>query len=236
MLDVVPPAEPKSPSLSRRGNFPPRRLARVPAVAPPARPRAAAPRVVSLQWRLPARLRRPIRQELARARRQAKREQSIVTFARRALYSDVPDDYPRYGRPPGQAINVGAEHHTADVYLQSRPTVTVAAPPYRGRGATLSPAPRPAVAPPALNPKQKLSAPRVAPAPRWGDSVRDVPYRWPQSLRTPAPGRALFMNEAKNLLAPVQKPKRRFTLPLHFSVFPWRRKDAAHEKQPKKKR
>ena len=225
MYDVVPPAPP--PANKPRRRLPQRR---VPSSTVP----LATPRVVTLQWRLPARLRRPIRHELARARQQQKRQQAIVAFERRPLYSQVPTTPPTYGRPQPTPANSSAQQHAGDVYQRSRPNVVVGMPPYRG-GARRTPAP-PTSRPAALLPLQKTASPapqRTRSSTVSGQisalasDVRDVPYRWGTAVPHPEQHQAVFVNEARQLLAPVQPPKRRLAFPLHFSIFPWRKKRPA---------
>lgn len=242
MFDVLPPAPPQRPSSPSRRSVPPRRR----VIAASTTPQAPGPRVVKLEWRLPARLRRPIRQELARERHKKKTEQSIVAFERRPIYSQVPDDHPAYGRPAVAPTNKGAEHHTGDVYYHSRPSLSLQLPPYRGRAVPPSekitpplrvhvPLPVKTPVPPPRTPAPQTRAAAVA---SLGADVRDVPYRWTQALES-KPGNAMVdVNEAQQLLAPIKQPKRRFTLPLHLSVFPWRKKNVANpsSNQAKKKR
>lgn len=233
MFDVVPPARPR-----RSASAPRRRPLKRRRVAASATPQSPGPRVVSLQWQLPARLRRPIRQELARERHKQQQEQSIVAFERRPIYSQVPDTHPTYGRPKTVPQNQGAEHHTADVYYHSRPSLAVQLPPYRGRAlppkekiAPPTPIARriqpaaPAPVPTPATPAKRPQAGRAAALASLEADVRDVPYRWTQALESKPKNSTLFVNEAQQLLAPIKQPKRRFTLPLHFSVFPWRKKN-----------
>lgn len=86
-----------------------------------------APRdkVLRLQYRLPARLRRPIGQELRRNRELARKNQAEIEFERRTIRTESHDR-----RPPLYRRNIGAEHHTGDVYMRSRPEIQVSAPPY----------------------------------------------------------------------------------------------------------
>lgn len=241
MFDVLPPTPRRTtPPHPRRRSTASRPVQKNAASITP------GPRVVTLHWRLPARLRRPIRQELARARQQKQREQTIVRFERRPLYSQLPDTHPAYGSmPPAPASSVAAEQHTADVYKNSRPNLALAVPPYRGRAA------RPPVA--VSRPRTATMAERVPPAPPvraaghlprphrqltaipgLGDNVRDVPYTWqtPSRLENAA-STTVSLTEAQKILRPIQQPKRRLALPLHLSVFPWRRSraDAAPDKK-----
>lgn len=97
--------------------------------------------ILSLTWKLPARLRRPIRQQLYRQRKQAQARRAIVRFEKRQIFSDVPSRLPHHRgsgvvaaqAPSSQATVSGAEQHTGDVYLHSRPSTKLSLPPYRGR-------------------------------------------------------------------------------------------------------
>lgn len=240
MFDVLPPTPAPRRSSSPRRRTPPRRSRAAAAAAP-------GPRVLELQWRLPARLRRPIRQELAKQRRMTKQKAAIVAFERRPLYSEVPTSHPNYGRPVVDPENRGSEHHTGDVYLRSRPNVAISTPPYRAARPTSKSARLTTPPAPRLKPvRRSVVAQKVhqlPPAPagpsplaQLGNDVRDVPYRWAQSNTTAAPDPALFVNEAKQLLVPVKLPKRRFTLPLHFSIFPWRKKSVSSTEDSSKKK
>lgn len=213
MFDVVPP-QPNTPPLRGRR---PRRLAR--AAQPKTKLTAPGPAVVAPDWRLPARLRRPIRQELDRQRRKARVRRAIVQFERRPIYSSLPNTHPSYtGKAPR---NTGAEHHTGDVYKYSQPGTSLVIPPYQGKHkqqpAINRPTPKPVrqtatTALPKKIPRIQTPVLRVPPLPTKLvipkqvpviAPERDVPYTWPQA----------------KAVAPV-KPKKRFTLPLHFSILP----------------
>ncbi len=237
MYDVVPPFTPARPQSTPFRRSPRRAALSQPKQIP--KNQTSGPRVVALQWQLPARLRRPIRTELARARRESARQKAIVNFERRSLYSEVPTTHPNYGRPQSQAVNTGAEHHTGDVYAQSRPNVVVGQPPYRPsvahpaatRPAAINPIP---MMKPRVRQLRSQSQPKpVGPRPATlmpaglGNDVRDVPYQWAPQAQAPVSSPTVFMNDAQKLLAPIQQPKRRFALPLHLSVFPWRKKQVA---------
>lgn len=90
------------------------------------RPSARKPskNVLKVDWKLPARLRKPIRPQLV-AERKAKRAKILGGFSRRPittqrLITDMPIQ------------NIGAEHHTADIYRESVPNMRLVAPPYVG--------------------------------------------------------------------------------------------------------
>ena len=73
------------------------------------------PDVVELTWKLPVRLRRPVSDE----------------FRRRAVVTKRPAEWQR---------QMGVEHHTGDVYRNSRPEIRLPEPPYAGRFAKAGPA------------------------------------------------------------------------------------------------
>lgn len=220
MYDVVPPALPPQ----RKSRRPVRRHPPAP-LSPPA---PATPRVVTLQWRLPARLRRPIKQELARQRRQQKQKQAIVAFERRPLYSQVPTTRPTYGRPQVTASTDINQQNTGDVYQHSRPNVVVGLPPYRAskqvQASTQLRRQSPAPSVKKHSPVPPVRPRRAAAVAALANDVRDVPYRWASPTQSSSPSPGLFVNEAQQLLAPVQPPKRRLAFPLHFSIFPWKKK------------
>jgi len=100
-------------------------------------------RTVQVTWKLPARLRKPIRHQLAKERAKKRQMQSIIRFERRplntrALMTAQDTDVRQAGGiklPRHRVFNRGAEHHTGDTYKQSRPRLKMAAPPYLGRTA-----------------------------------------------------------------------------------------------------
>lgn len=170
---------------------------------------SARPAVVALDWRLPARLRRPVHQELARQRRRQRQREAIVRFERRPLYA--PSDLPGRpaGRPPVNSATVrprvGVEQHTADVYQAGRPLLVAGVPPYAGsflRGK----APVRLPAPPLVRPTPPRATKVTALA-----GERDVPYQWATPSASPPAGLA------------VRAPRRGFALPLHLSVWPFKR-------------
>lgn len=243
MLDVIPPTSPSSPS--RRA--PKRRGRSVPQSRKPkylgALPDRAADSVVKIEWRLPARLRRPVKQELDRQRRRQRQQRAIIHFERRPIYSELPSQYPKYQGKQGKSDWQGAEQHTGDVYRQGKPAVQMPFPPYRaGKSSTARPnspaqAPRrkmyPTQSSPATNkPAQKIIANNVRQKrtisnnsrgiPGLGDAVRDVPYQWQKTaLEKNLPHDLQLVPTVQSQVeAAVKPPRRRFALPLHFSIFP----------------
>lgn len=253
VLDVVPPGGENPSSFGnarksdRTSRVSGRLVKRREAASPENRPVSVGPRTVQVDWRLPARLRRPIRQELERERRKRRQRQAIVQFERRPVISSVPTAPPNYRRRlTAPRENVGAEHHTGDVYRHSRPEIAVTVPPYRGsfarrfgaarRAATNRPGPvaaqpsRQAASSPTQSPRQHVARPmparRRTVAPKQQTHVpvtgeRDMPFNWAEYGEVP---RARLMPEASSMSASViAEPKRRFALPLHFSIWPFGR-------------
>lgn len=230
MLDIVPPT-PSNAKRSASRSSRPARPARAHMIARRNKPRPAAPSpsVVKVDWKLPARLRRPVKQELARQRRKDRQRQAIVQFERRPIYSELPSQYPSYRAKPTQ---LGAEQHTGDVYRDGKPALQLPVPPYRTSFTTaarpLSAAPSsklgpqipPAAARKVAPPKHRAPA-RPAPL-GLGDQVRDVPYAWQAAnVQKKIPAELELISHSR-AAAPsaIQAPRRRFALPLHFSIFP----------------
>lgn len=220
------------------------------------------PSVVSLEWKLPSRLRRPIRDELARQRQLRRQREAVVQFKRKPLYV-MPET--KAAPTPKRPGNIGAEHHTGDVYRASAPSVRLALPPYAGRfmrgvrGARVPTArsrvpssPKPVPKPKAVVPPPAAQQRTARPVQRIGVSQspnrrrstpgmplaveRDVPFSWkslastkpstPPSVVEPAreqaaaPAAVVAWDQEQQEMAAIQQPKRRFALPLHFSIWP----------------
>lgn len=264
MFDVVPAPPRVSPPVVRR------RPAKHSVTSEP-RPDgrgvvpALGPRVLRIQWQLPARLRRPVREELARQRRARVQRDAIVQFERRPLYADVTSGPPRSPSTTLGVPAVGVEHHTGDVYVHSRPELALPPPPYAGlvvrsfssqsvpvRGGVLDGAAaragrrraERAASWPAVKTERRVagSANRVA------EAERDVPYAWSarerqtivagakaqlgldrqplafvETLDRERPAHQDEARPAGRPLGVVERPRRRFALPLHFSIFPFSR-------------
>jgi hypothetical protein len=84
--------------------------------------------VVKTTWKLPVRLRRPINQEAARLKKE-----KGVRFERRAIATEIPSSKPPDWRKASAQKNVGVEWHTGDVYMKSRPSISLSVPPYAGK-------------------------------------------------------------------------------------------------------
>lgn len=191
----------------------------------------AGPRVLQLQWKLPARLRKPIRQQLRKERAQRQRRQAAaVTFARKPIHTQpllVADEESKQpGRrvqAPRRFFNRGAEHHTNDVYTQGKPELHVAAPPYVGRVArsgVRKPVQVPAFKPPAPAPVRQSVPVRVRPVQQHAPSPmpiidRDVPMQWQQPAAKPVP---VITND--ELFVQVEKPKKQFMPAVTFNLWP----------------
>jgi hypothetical protein len=165
--------------------------------------------VVEFDWKLPARLRRPVRYELERQRRKNRQKKAIIQFERRPLYSELPSKYPIYSSKRSAQKNRGAEYNTGDMWQSQKPGASVVMPPYAG-GIMKRPAvqSRPIKQLPQKSKRvvEKSKQPsQKKPVPIEIRGERDVPYDW--AGKEPQ-------------VASVEQPKRRFALPLHFSIFP----------------
>jgi len=264
VLDVIPPSS-GIPSLAdearrRERQLAKRKIARVSSDASQSRSVSVGPRTVTVDWKLPARLRRPVRSELARQRRRRNKTES-VQFKRRALYSD--------GVARSSRKNRGAEHHTGDVYRSAKPQLRIETPPYAGAIARSLSAQPPrkrvsGVGAPSRSRQRQVSTtqarsrefePRplrvpVANSPTLparqdsahilrhtlGLAERDVPFDLnAMSQREPALAEldGAVETESRNEVSlsdgydqhEVALPRGRFSLPLHFSVWPFGRKN-----------
>jgi hypothetical protein len=153
-------------------------------------------RTVQMQWKLPARLRKPIREQLAKERQQKKQRQAIVKFERRPLHTQLVT-------PPAPR-NQGAEHHTGDVYTASKPLSRVSLPPYTGsfsRKFTAKTIPK-------IQPVASVPIP--------------LPPRAKKVLLSPPPSAAQVYPTVTQPAeeARVSVPKRRLSLPFHVSFWP----------------
>lgn len=133
MFDVLPPTRNGDADAfsHKRKKRRARMLSQAANVQPPtSRPTviSSGPRVVQVNWKLPARLRKPIRPQLQKQRQEQRKKAAIVHFERRPLTTQTVKAAPAYKRE----VNIGAEHHTGDVYANTRPQKRVALPPYAG--------------------------------------------------------------------------------------------------------
>lgn len=178
----------------------------------------AGPRTVQLEWKLPSRLRKPIRDQLAKQRAQKRRRNAAaVSFARRSIRTQPLLVADRDSQVPGARVqkprrffNRGAEHHTGDMYKQGKPELHVAAPPYIGRiarrysGSKTKP-----VQPKAAGSRAVARPVSSVPVSRRGHqgtvvpiaSERDVPMQWSESSATTTPS-------DEGLFSPIRRPKR----------------------------
>lgn len=142
MFDVLPPHEENKSARSNRRA----RLIKPEVSSVPRQLINPGPRTVQVNWKLPARLRQPIRQQLAKEREKKRQRQAIIRFDRRPINTRPvlevdKQDVPKKGGitlPSRRLFNRGAEHHTGDTYRQSRPQLKMAAPPYLGSHAVKS--------------------------------------------------------------------------------------------------
>lgn len=197
-------------------------------------------RVVQVNWKLPARLRKPIRQQLHKERQEREQREAIVRFNRRPL--DTKHILERRSQTLSPVTNKGAEHHTGDVYSRSRPNMRVALPPYAGSFSNqlLSSSSRPQLPPAKLQgvpikPAQKISPRRLpSPAPTLRPikkrlaigAERDVPFFWEgQHANTPLEHEnehdiSQLYDNAEVEVEPIQAPKRLFSLPFAIKIWP----------------
>ncbi len=200
MYDVVPPKKPLRPE---------RKIAHGKTRRVPKKAAKPQPPVVQFDWKLPARLRRPVRYELERQRRKRRQQQAIIQFERRPLYSELPSKYPLYSMRRTPKPKRGVEQHTGDVWRENKPGASVMLPPY---GNMLAQSKR--MTPPARGTnKTKMMQPK--PVKVLITKERDMPYEWEDKKQKPD-GAEIKVNEQNA----IQPPKRRFALPLHFSIFP----------------
>lgn len=145
MFDVLPPSEPdwssrpkRRPNLSSAYQRRKTRRTRKSTQAVLSVP--ARDRTVRLDWKLPARLRKPVHEQLAEERRKKREREAILHFERKSiqtrpvLIAEKQDPSPMGGVtiPSRRIFNRGAEHHTGDVYRSSQPKLHMAMPPYMG--------------------------------------------------------------------------------------------------------
>ena len=178
------------------------------------------PHTVKLDWKLPARLRRPVRAERTRRRSATVVESAdSVTFERHALY---PAD---------------SEQHTSDVHREHRPKVRISQPPYAGQvvqrsvgsGQPAPVTPRRQAKPAPAKVAQPASVPEPKAVPALLQGERDIPFDW-QAMPTQAVEPVAPAADAGQTVA---QPTRRLALPLHFSFWPFKREPAAERLKKK---
>lgn len=148
MFDVLPPGSESGSEYTRRVPKQKRRARVISSSVSSNQPRSGSisvgPRTVEVNWKLPARLRRPIREQLQKERRKKKFRQAIVQFDRRPINTRpllVAGNEEQLTKdhgvvlPQRRVFNRGVEHHTGDTYKHTKPKLHVAAPPYVGRAA-----------------------------------------------------------------------------------------------------
>lgn len=188
-------------------------------------------RVVELSWQLPARLRRPIKEDLERERRKRRQREAIVKFERHPLGTQLPTEKVAVAKT---RTATGVEQHTADVYRQTSPKLKVIMPPYGGgfvrRGGASAMMSRKTARKQvgsnvAGDVQRRMVVKPVKRRQRKAEEVvvpekvvsiageRDVPFDW----------KSLIGEEKKKETdaVSVEPSRRRFSLPLHFSVWPF---------------
>lgn len=256
MFDVLPPgreAEQRGESQHRRARLGPARSrpARLKTASVKSSPRrlvSSDPAVVQFEWKLPARLRQPIRQQLAKERRKKHEREAIIRFERRAIHTrpllvaghQKKESAAGIRLPKRRFFNIGAEHHTGDTYRYTRPQLQVAAPPYVGRGArpparqtSLSVRNQARRGPVQGRMKQRTSStpasyrqskrPPAQAMPRQSFiTERDVPFKWPETASRSQPPTSFD----QDIFAPVDKdseirlPRRFLSIPLSLNIWP----------------
>lgn len=193
-------------------------------------------RVVELNWQLPARLRRPIKEDLERERRKSRQREAIVRFKRHPLRTELASQKVMSSKV---RTATGVEQHTADVYQQASPKLRVMMPPYGGgfvrRGGAS-----------AMMSRQSVGAKKIVKKKVAGKIVGDVQRRMiikpvkqrKQEAELHSPEKIVSISgerdvpfDWKSLVGDegvkstgdvaVQPPRRRFSLPLHLSVWPF---------------
>jgi hypothetical protein len=195
------------------------------------------PRTVQVEWRLPARLRQPIRTQLAKERARQRQRQAIIHFDRRPLHTqpllraepETKDSVGGFSLPQRRVFNRGAEHHTGDTYMRSRPQLQVAAPPYVGKAATQAgPTWLPSRAAGIAARQARASKPKRRDQVRSGTAgqsagrswlrERDVPYQWQAEQATGQEDVADVIEEREQ--GAEQEPRKLLAIPLSLSLWP----------------
>lgn len=242
MLDVVPPPTGVGSRHPSRRRAPSR--ASQSGAKDASRSVSIGPRVVQLDWRLPARLRRPVATELDRQRRRQRQRQAIVQFERRPLITPTPVVINKSTVKPKR-------YASKSVYQPTTATVRTQMPPYAGsfirqlsgshsqqrpaapnilatrtqgsQRVVVKPQARlrvPGARPVRARPVPGQTPPRVRQQTRVLIGERDVPFVWSQSAKPKTTTVPVSAAPAPATAAVVVQPKRRFALPLHFSIWP----------------
>ncbi len=260
MIDVIPP-ESGYPSSSFSPDTKTTRRGRIASSnnRPTQNRVSIGPKIVRVAWKLPARLRRPVRQEIIRQRKHQRRRRAIVQFKRHALYDDVSRDMKATNAPGSQRLSnhrpsKGNEIVTNDIYIKALPGIQVGPPPYAGAAVNkvlgeVGNFGSPKKTAPARGDRGILrrSTIKQRHVKRPEDSVqtnrmpvqtdlvfaktksvnmnpnfliaeRDVPFTWGQGTTSTSPAEVHLRDR-------IVEPKRRFTLPLHLSIWPGNRSD-----------
>lgn len=148
-------------------------------VLPPSGKPKRSTDVVQLSWKLPARLRKPIRQELARQRAKKKAHKAMVQFNRRPISTHPPQ---KVLALPTHRFSAARTRSTRDTHTQTRPKLRLSPPPYRS------------------------NIPRARP-PVQIIQERDAPIRWANTSRpgsaVPSVNNDLFVRVEKTHQKPI---------------------------------
>lgn len=178
---------------------------------PRSRRRSASPNVVQVEWKLPARLRKPVREQLTQERAQRRRRRAVVEFQRRPLHTQAlltaDTDSKRVGnrvRPPTRRFFGSIPSAQNQDVAASRPKLQLAPPPYIGSFVSQK---APVASPPA--PKRRQQKPAFS----YASGERDVPV----SIGTKGEKTAISDEE---LFVSVDKSKRGVAAGVTFSLWP----------------
>ncbi|MAF80958.1 hypothetical protein CL628_03000 [bacterium] len=208
------------------------------------------PETLELDWQLPARLRRPVGGEIQRQRRRKRAREAVVAFERHPIYEQ--SSTPLRAKPTVKQTETQAES-----YRIHNPEAQMNLPPYAGAftkqmsayrprarrvartsGGAMGPATAPATRktrsarPPAKKPEAPRKQTRVA-SPLTGE--RDIAFNWQDKELPEELKRVAVAQQATASEAVVVRPRRRFALPIHLSIWP-RQSSAAGQGAPSKKK
>ena len=209
------------------------------------------PETLELDWQLPARLRRPVGGEMQRQRRRQRARESVVAFERHPIYEKSPASRTQ-GRPTAKQSSGSDESyriHNAEAQMNLPPyagAFTKQMSTYRPRarrmavtsGGAATPSQAPAARQPrsARPPAQKPDAPRKrkrAVSPLIGE--RDIAFNWQDKELPDELKRVAVAQQATASEAVVVRPRRRFALPIHLSIWPRQGNNATQGTPSKKK-
>lgn len=184
----------------------------------------AGPRVLRIDWKLPARLRKPIGEQLKKERNRLAKLRPQV-FTRRALQTrpvfqierEAEGNSRKVRIPRSRLFGLGAESHTGDVYRSGKPKIKVMAPPYVGAALqqkAFVPRREPASNKIFKNEKNARNSQRLLPLPD-----RDVPYSL-AGVKGPASGEESFDPGLFVEVGEKNIQRRSFLFPFMISFIP----------------